>query len=258
MKVVVPILGLQRLREVVEKMKLCRTFDTRLIEFPKYKDNINVNDVDFSKTTVVLGKTGNVSSEIVDLTCGQLQQLGVNTYVSDIDHLTLSVSKQAVIENPFSDIIIIRVDGTSPRGIKPTVMVGCETEKYDSLGLAFSSSIGIDKTNVEKGKMISGINIPTELENEFCNKNYLNRVSTVTVIPEVEVDTKEFANNITNAIIRFAMFSEIEKDRKYYGFSGEQRNWKNLEESKTGISTNMAIYPISCYANIIKTNEKKI
>lgn len=259
MKVVVPILGLQRLREILEKMKLYKNFNNNSIKFPNDKDNIvDINNVDFSRTTVVLGKTGNISSEIVDLVSIKLQELGVNTYVSDIDHLMLSISEQAIMENPSSDIIIIRVDGVSPRVINPTVVVGCETDKYDSLGLAFSSSIGIDKTNVEKGKMISGINIPTELENEFCKKNFQNRVSTVTIIPEVEVDTEELANNIINAIVKFTMFSEVEKDRKYYDFLNQKRNWKKLEESKTGISTNMAIYPVGCYANIIKTNGKKM
>ena len=260
MKVVVPVLGLQRLREILEKMKLYKTFDDNLIEFSLNKDTvIDVNDVDFSKIAVVLGKSGNVSSEIVDFASDKLQQWGVNTYISDIDQLTLSISEQAVAENPSSDIIIIRIDGVAQRRINPTVVVGCETGKYDSLGLAISSSLGVEKTNVEKGKMISsGINIPTELENAFCKKNFQNRVSSVTIIPEVEVDTEEFANNIVNAVARFAIFTENEKDRKYYDFFSNQKKWRELETSETGISTNVAIYPISCYANIIKTNEKKM
>ena len=185
-----------------------------------------------------------------------MQKAGINSYVSDIDHLMLGVSEQAALENPLSSILLIKVDALSPRGVVPTVVVGCETERYDSLGLAISSSIGIDKINVEKGKMISGINIPTELENELCKKEYNDRIFAATIIPEKEVDSEVFADSIVNSVMKFAMFRDFEKQRQYYEFSSEQSKWRKFEESKTGVSTNVAIYPVAYYANIIKTNQK--
>ena len=258
MKIVIPILGLQRLRETVDNTIISKTsISDNLLDIEE-ENVIDFNKVDFSQTTVVLGKTGNVSSQIVDIASKKLQDIGVNTYVSDIDHLILGVSEQATLENPLSSVLVIKIDAGAPRGMVPTVVVGCETERYDSLGLAVSTSIDVERVNVEKGKIISGINIPTELENELCKKDYNNRIFAVTVIPEKEVDSEMFADNIVDAVARFTVFRDFEKERKYYAFARDECRWKAFEDSKSGVSTNVAIYPVVCYANIIKTNQKTL
>ena len=259
----VSVIGLTRLREISTHEKngiICRSPQYLMFEsIDKHQYQVIApDDVDFSKITVVLGKDGGISCEIVDDIAMRLRELKVNTFVSDINNLTPTVSEQAILENRSSTILIIKMDGQSARNINSSIIVGCETTKYDGLGLTLASGIGLDKTTVEKGKMISGINIPTELENMFSKRDFDNIVSIVTVLPANDVNPEELANNITDGIVKFTLFRDVEKNRQYYDFKTKQNNWKFFSDSKTGTATNPVIYPDICHAEILKTNTKSM
>lgn len=179
-----------------------------------FVDDIIAN---FSSIVVVLGKNGGNSSDIVEMLSNKLENIDINTYISDINELTGSIANQAAAENPDSDIVVIRIHEEQDEEEKDSIIIGYETSKNDSLGMAVGCSCDDDSISIKKGKKLkSGIEIPTDLELEISKSDFKDRIYMITYDTKSVDEVTNVCNLIFDGIIKFGCVDKTARNIRYF------------------------------------------
>lgn len=199
-------------------------------------DFIEVNKLDFSKITVVLGKTDRIaSSTIVDKVQKSLDDLGIKVYISDIDKIIGEVYEQAAKDNPDDDILGIRIGGESGEEAYPVIIENVADAKYPNSGSRNSSALALTlhKTLSTKNDVlvVSGrrnvylddsVRIETEFEKKVDDLNLSNPgIKNVTILLGDIQNYDEVSNNIVEGIIYYVSLDRETRDKPYFTLAGD-------------------------------------
>lgn len=199
-------------------------------------DFIEVNKMDFSKITVVLGKTDRIaSSTIVDKVQKSLEDLGIKVYISDIDKIIGEVYEQAAKDNPDDDILGIRIGGESGEEAYPVIIENVADAKYPNSGSRNSSALALTlhKTLSTKNDVlvVSGrrnvylddsVRIETEFEKKVDDLNLANPgIKNVTILLGDIQNYDEVSNNIVEGIIYYVSLDRETRDKPYFTLAGD-------------------------------------
>lgn len=243
----VNVVGLEKLFNLSNtKLSFSRTNTLRQY----FVDDIITN---FSNVVVVLGKNGGNSSEIVEILSSKLEALDINTYISDINELIGSIANQAAAENPNSDIVVIRVHEEINKEEKDSIIVGYETSKNDSLGMAIACSCDEDSISVKKGKKLkSRIEIPTDLELEISKSDFKDRLYMITYVTKSVDEITDICNSILNGIIKFGCADKTIRNARY--FYKYETNIKEIKEIPNIYKCNQTFFE----QNLMKKRSKSL
>lgn len=199
-------------------------------------DFIEVNKMDFSKITVVLGKTDRIaSSTIVDKVQKSLEDLGIKVYISDIDKIIGEVYEQAAKDNPDDDILGIRIGGESGEEAYPVIIENVADAKYPNSGSRNSSALALTlhKTLSTKNDVLvvsgrrnvyldDGVRIETEFEKKVDDLNLANPgIKNVTILLGDIQNYDEVSNNIVEGIIYYVSLDREARDKPYFTLAGD-------------------------------------
>lgn len=199
-------------------------------------DFIEVNKMDFSKITVVLGKTDRIaSSTIVDKVQKSLDDLGIKVYISDIDKIIGEVYEQAAKDNPDDDILGIRIGGESGEEAYPVIIENVADAKYPNSGSRNSSALALTlhKTLSTKNDVLvvsgrrnvyldDGVRIETEFEKKVDDLNLANPgIKNVTILLGDIQNYDEVSNNIVEGIIYYVSLDREARDKPYFTLAGD-------------------------------------
>lgn len=199
-------------------------------------DFIEVNKLDFSKITVVLGKTDRIaSSTIVDKVQKSLDDLGIKVYISDIDKIIGEVYEQAAKDNPDDDILGIRIGGESGEEAYPVIIENVADAKYPNSGSRNSSALALTlhKTLSTKNDVlvVSGrrnvylddsVRIETEFEKKVDDLNLSNPgIKNVTILLGDIQNYDVVSNNIVEGIIYYVSLDRETRDKPYFTLAGD-------------------------------------
>ena len=199
-------------------------------------DFIEVNKMDFSKITVVLGKTDRIaSSTIVDKVQKSLDDLGIKVYISDIDKIIGEVYEQAAKDNPDDDILGIRIGGESGEAVYPVIIENVADAKYPNSGSRNSSALALTlhKTLSTKNDVLvvsgrrnvyldDGVRIETEFEKKVDDLNLANPgIKNVTILLGDIQNYDEVSNNIVEGIIYYVSLDRETRDKPYFTLAGD-------------------------------------
>lgn len=199
-------------------------------------DFIEVNKLDFSKITVVLGKTDRIaSSTIVDKVQKSLDDLGIKVYISDIDKIIGEVYEQAAKDNPDDDILGIRIGGESGEEAYPVIIENVADAKYPNSGSRNSSALALTlhKTLSTKNDVlvVSGrrnvylddsVRIETEFEKKVDDLNLANPgIKNVTILLGDIQNYDVVSNNIVEGIIYYVSLDRETRDKPYFTLAGD-------------------------------------
>lgn len=199
-------------------------------------DFIEVNKMDFSKITVVLGKTDRIaSSTIVDKVQKSLEDLGIKVYISDIDKIIGEVYEQAAKDNPDDDILGIRIGGESGEEAYPVIIENVADAKYPNSGSRNSSALALTlhKTLSTKNDVlvVSGrrnvylddsVRIETEFEKKVDDLNLSNPgIKNVTILLGDIQNYDVVSNNIVEGIIYYVSLDRETRDKPYFTLAGD-------------------------------------
>lgn len=199
-------------------------------------DFIEVNKMDFSKITVVLGKTDRIaSSTIVDKVQKSLDDLGIKVYISDIDKIIGEVYEQAAKDNPDDDILGIRIGGESGEEAYPVIIENVADAKYPNSGSRNSSALALTlhKTLSTKNDVlvVSGrrnvylddsVRIETEFEKKVDDLNLSNPgIKNVTILLGDIQNYDVVSNNIVEGIIYYVSLDRETRDKPYFTLAGD-------------------------------------
>lgn len=200
------------------------------------EDFIDVGKLDFSKITVVLGKTDRVvSSSIVDRAQKKLEDFNIKVYISDIDKIIGEVYEQASKDNPYDDILGIRIGGENGEKKYPVIIENKADAKYPNNGSRNSSSLALalhktlsrrNDVLVVSGKRNSyleeGVRIETEFEKKVDNLNLQNPgIKNVTVLFDDIQNYDDIVNNIVEGVIYYVSFDREARDRAYFSLASD-------------------------------------
>lgn len=199
-------------------------------------DFIEVNKMDFSKITVVLGKTDRIaSSTIVDKVQKSLDDLGIKVYISDIDKIIGEVYEQAAKDNPDDDILGIRIGGESGEEAYPVIIENVADAKYPNSGSRNSSALALTlhKTLSTKNDVLvvsgrrnvyldDGVRIETEFEKKVDDLNLSNPgIKNVTILLGDIQNYDVVSNNIVEGIIYYVSLDRETRDKPYFTLAGD-------------------------------------
>ena len=199
-------------------------------------DFIEVNKLDFSKITVVLGKTDRIaSSTIVDKVQKSLDDLGIKVYISDIDKIIGEVYEQAAKDNPDDDILGIRIGGESGEEAYPVIIENVADAKYPNSGSRNSSALALTlhKTLSTKNDVLvvsgrrnvyldDGVRIETEFEKKVDDLNLSNPgIKNVTILLGDIQNYDVVSNNIVEGIIYYVSLDRETRDKPYFTLAGD-------------------------------------
>lgn len=199
-------------------------------------DFIEVNKMDFSKITVVLGKTDRIaSSTIVDKVQKSLDDLGIKVYISDIDKIIGEVYEQAAKDNPDDDILGIRIGGESGEEAYPVIIENVADAKYPNSGSRNSSALALTlhKTLSTKNDVLvvsgrrnvyldDGVRIETEFEKKVDDLNLANPgIKNVTILLGDIQNYDVVSNNIVEGIIYYVSLDRETRDKPYFTLAGD-------------------------------------
>lgn len=199
-------------------------------------DFIEVNKMDFSKITVVLGKTDRIaSSTIVDKVQKSLDDLGIKVYISDIDKIIGEVYEQAAKDNPDDDILGIRIGGESGEEAYPVIIENVADAKYPNSGSRNSSALALTlhKTLSAKNDVLvvsgrrnvyldDGVRIETEFEKKVDDLNLSNPgIKNVTILLGDIQNYDVVSNNIVEGIIYYVSLDRETRDKPYFTLAGD-------------------------------------
>lgn len=199
-------------------------------------DFIEVDKMDFSKITVVLGKTDRIaSSTIVDKVQKSLEDLGIKVYISDIDKIIGEVYEQAAKDNPDDDILGIRIGGESGEEAYPVIIENVADAKYPNSGSRNSSALALTlhKTLSTKNDVLvvsgrrnvyldDGVRIETEFEKKVDDLNLANPgIKNVTILLGDIQNYDEVSNNIVEGIIYYVSLDREARDKPYFTLAGD-------------------------------------
>ncbi len=199
-------------------------------------DFIEVNKMDFSKITVVLGKTDRIaSSTIVDKVQKSLEDLGIKVYISDIDKIIGEVYEQAAKDNPDDDILGIRIGGESGEEAYPVIIENVADAKYPNSGSRNSSALALTlhKTLSTKNDVLvvsgrrnvyldDGVRIETEFEKKVDDLNLANPgIKNVTILLGDIQNYDVVSNNIVEGIIYYVSLDREARDKPYFTLAGD-------------------------------------
>lgn len=199
-------------------------------------DFIEVNKMDFSKITVVLGKTDRIaSSTIVDKVQKSLDDLGIKVYISDIDKIIGEVYEQAAKDNPDDDILGIRIGGESGEEAYPVIIENVADAKYPNSGSRNSSALALTlhKTLSTKNDVLvvsgrrnvyldDGVRIETEFEKKVDDLNLANPgIKNVTILLGDIQNYDVVSNNIVEGIIYYVSLDREARDKPYFTLAGD-------------------------------------
>lgn len=199
-------------------------------------DFIEVDKIDFSKITVVLGKTDRIaSSTIVDKVQKSLEDLGIKVYISDIDKIIGEVYEQAAKDNPDDDILGIRIGGESGEEAYPVIIENVADAKYPNSGSRNSSALALTlhKTLSTKNDVLvvsgrrnvyldDGVRIETEFEKKVDDLNLANPgIKNVTILLGDIQNYDEVSNNIVEGIIYYVSLDREARDKPYFTLAGD-------------------------------------
>lgn len=199
-------------------------------------DFIEVDKMDFSKVTVVLGKTDRIaSSTIVDKVQKSLEDLGIKVYISDIDKIIGEVYEQAAKDNPDDDILGIRIGGESGEEAYPVIIENVADAKYPNSGSRNSSALALTlhKTLSTKNDVLvvsgrrnvyldDGVRIETEFEKKVDDLNLANPgIKNVTILLGDIQNYDEVSNNIVEGIIYYVSLDREARDKPYFTLAGD-------------------------------------
>ena len=199
-------------------------------------DFIEVNKMDFSKITVVLGKTDRIaSSTIVDKVQKSLDDLGIKVYISDIDKIIGEVYEQAAKDNPDDDILGIRIGGESGETVYPVIIENVADAKYPNSGSRNSSALALTlhKTLSAKNDVLvvsgrrnvyldDGVRIETEFEKKVDDLNLANPgIKNVTILLGDIQNYDVVSNNIVEGIIYYVSLDRETRDKPYFTLAGD-------------------------------------
>lgn len=214
---------------------------------------IEVSKIDFSKITVVLGKTDRVvSSTIVDKVQKSLDDLGIKVYISDIDKIIGEVYEQAAKDNPEDDILGIRIGGETGETVYPVIIENVADAKYPSSGSRNSSSLALTlhKTLATKNEVLvasgrrnvyldDGIRIETEFEKKVDDLNLENPgIKNITILFGDIKNYDEIADNIVRGVIYYASLDRESRDKPYFTLACDP----NLKPGSLQFGTDTAAY----------------
>ena len=216
-------------------------------------DFIEVNKMDFSKITVVLGKTDRIaSSTIVDKVQKSLEDLGIKVYISDIDKIIGEVYEQAAKDNPDDDILGIRIGGESGEEAYPVIIENVADAKYPNSGSRNSSALALTlhKTLSTKNDVLvvsgrrnvyldDGVRIETEFEKKVDDLNLANPgIKNVTILLGDIQNYDEVSNNIVEGIIYYVSLDREARDKPYFTLAGDP----NVKPGSLQFGSDVAAY----------------
>lgn len=198
--------------------------DERQIKKSKTLDK-DISDVYTKNITVVLVKTGGITSIVIDECGDRLKKLGVDFYVSDIDKLTPMIVKQAAIENTNNSILAIKVEKSSIEDDIAHVFTNYVDDAACMNGSRNSDSLAISIESSIKGdrQLLCGVRgdlnnrTPTKLESDLksVQTQVLNTIKNVTIsMGNDNVDL--ISDAIVDGVFKYSCMTEKQRNQSYF------------------------------------------